>query len=221
MQYIISNSSLTFYDKDGRAYQVRADHVNYRVIRDALINDERTVDELINLADTVKSIQNHITSLTAGKYLEKGRVRVSPSGVYYNEELVDSSLTQRMVRIIQNHGDARPWVTFMEKLYTNPNHTTRFELYDWMASCSLPITVDGDFIAFKKVKEDYNDFYSGRFANKIGMTVALPSRSDVDPVRTNTCSRGLHFCSGSYLQAYHGGNGRVMIVKINPADVVS
>jgi hypothetical protein len=219
MQYIISNSSLTFYDQSGKAHQVRSDHVNYKAIRDGLLNDNRSLDELINLADTVRSIQNHVNSLTAGKYLEKGRVRVTHTGVYYNGELVDSSLTQRMVRIISNHGDARPWIAFMEKLYTNPNHTTRFELYDWMSSCSLPLTDDGDFIAYKRVRGDYRDCHSGRFDNSVGQIVSLPDRSHVDPVRTNVCSRGLHFCSASYLPSFSGD--RVMILKVNPADVVS
>ena len=36
-----------------------------------------------------------------------------------------------------------------------------------------------------------------------------------------TCAAGLHFCSIEYLNSMWGHNGHTMIVKINPADVVS
>ena len=44
-------------------------------------------------------------------------------------------------------------------------------------------------------------------------------RNEVDDNRDRTCSTGLHFCSQDYLD--HFGGQRIMIVKINPADVVS
>jgi hypothetical protein len=44
-------------------------------------------------------------------------------------------------------------------------------------------------------------------------------RNQVDEDKDRTCSHGLHFCAQSYLSQYHGGNGKVVIVKINPADV--
>ena len=44
-------------------------------------------------------------------------------------------------------------------------------------------------------------------------------REDVDDCREVTCSKGLHFCSQSYLSSYSGGQGRVLIVKVNPRDV--
>lgn len=44
-------------------------------------------------------------------------------------------------------------------------------------------------------------------------------RNTVDDKRDNTCSEGLHFCSQQYLKSFSGG--RTVLVKINPADVVS
>jgi acyl carrier protein len=41
----------------------------------------------------------------------------------------------------------------------------------------------------------------------------------VDDVADNHCSYGLHFCSQSYLQKF--GGDRIVILKINPRDVVS
>ena len=46
-------------------------------------------------------------------------------------------------------------------------------------------------------------------------------RHKVDDRSENTCSHGLHFCSQSYLPHYAGGTGRILLLKIDPADVVS
>jgi hypothetical protein len=57
--------------------------------------------------------------------------------------------------------------------------------------------------------------------NSVGKIVEM-ERNEVDDNKDQTCSTGLHFCSQDYLP--HFGNGydsRVVILKINPADVVS
>jgi hypothetical protein len=47
-------------------------------------------------------------------------------------------------------------------------------------------------------------------------------RNQVDDDKDRTCSTGLHFCSQDYLPSFGSAQGnRVVIVKINPADVVS
>jgi hypothetical protein len=151
--------------------------------------------------------------------LPKGTVVVDRGVVRYNGDIVDNSLTTRIVRIAVSGKPIDPWIKFMENLYANPNHTTRAELYDWLAGCSLPLTTDGHFIAYKRVRENYTDVYSGTFDHSIGEKVAMANRAKVDPVRTNTCSTGLHFCSPGYLPHFSGA--RCLILKINPADVVS
>jgi hypothetical protein len=44
-------------------------------------------------------------------------------------------------------------------------------------------------------------------------------RNQVDDDKDHTCSTGLHFCSQDYLNHFSGE--QVMILKINPRDVVS
>ena len=52
-----------------------------------------------------------------------------------------------------------------------------------------------------------------------GVTVVTMERNAVDDDKDRTCSSGLHFCSKDYLG--HFGGERIMILKINPRDVVS
>jgi hypothetical protein len=85
----------------------------------------------------------------------------------------------------------------------------------------MGITDDGHILAYKKVSADYKDIYSGTFDNSVGQIVEM-RRNLVNEDRTKTCSSGLHFCSMSYLSSYGTGPGsRVVIVKVNPRDVVS
>jgi len=109
-------------------------------------------------------------------------------------------------------------VQFMENLYQNPSKRAVTELYGFLEKGNLPITPDGHFLAYKKVRADYTDVHSGKFNNSVGQVVEM-ERHDVDDNKDNTCSTGLHFCAMSYLSCF--GGERTVIVKINPADVVS
>jgi len=82
----------------------------------------------------------------------------------------------------------------------------------------MPITPDGHFLAYKKVRANYKDVHSGTMDNSVGQIVEM-ERHEVDDNKDVTCSTGLHFCGMSYLSCF--GGDRTVIVKINPADVVA
>src|SRR5690606_5095532 len=78
------------------------------------------------------------------------------------------------------------------------------------------------FLAYKRVRDNYLDWHSATFDNSVGKVVEMPGgRYHVDSNRHNVCSYGLHFCSKDYLGNFWRGAGRIVVVKINPADVVS
>jgi hypothetical protein len=132
-------------------------------------------------------------------------------------------LQNRVIKIIEAGLDPHPMVLFMEKLLANPNPTAIEELFLFLDACQLPITDDGDFIAYKIVQNDYFDIYSQTMKNEIGDILEVP-RFTVDADRNRTCSSGLHFCSKDYLNHYGSSSrasDRAMLVKINPADVVA
>jgi hypothetical protein len=133
------------------------------------------------------------------------------------------AITNRILKMNTDGFDVFPLVNFLENLYKNPSKTAIDELFLFLDACELPITSDGCFIAYKIVRNDYLDIYSGKMSNAVGNTVEMP-RFEVDDRRENTCSKGLHFCSKEYLTAYGSSNrdtDRCVLVKINPADVVS
>jgi hypothetical protein len=102
----------------------------------------------------------------------------------------------------------------------NPSKRSVDQLYGFLEKNSLPITEDGHFLAYKRVRKDYKDIHSGTFDNSIGQVVEM-DRNAVDDNPESHCSVGLHFCSESYLGHFGSYDDPVMILKINPADVVS
>jgi transcriptional regulator with XRE-family HTH domain len=148
----------------------------------------------------------------------QGRVQVRKDGVFYNGTKIDNSLTTRILQLIKEGKPVSNMLKFMDRLYANPSQTAIDELYDWLRGCKLPITDDGRFVAYRRVRSDYKDCYTGTIDNSVGQLVVM-KRSDVCDDRHNTCARGLHFCSVAYLPNYPGD--RIMKVVVDPADVVS
>lgn len=193
---------------NGVTNTINSDHANYADIREALkTKDHETVEKLINVA---QSVINYVS----------GRVRIVNEQVFYGDFEVKGSIVQRIIAMMREGFDAESMIKFLENLMSNPSKRAVDELYGFLEATALPITEDGCFLAYKRVRDDYRDFYTGKMDNSIGTVLEMP-RNQVDEDKDTTCSYGLHFCSLSYLPHYHGGQGRVLIVKINPADVVA
>jgi len=147
-----------------------------------------------------------------------GNLSIQGEDVFYKGEKMDNSLTRRMVSMFQEGFPVEPMVAFMDNLQQNPSKRAVTELYSFLEKNQLPITPDGCFLAYKKVREDYKDCYTGTIDNSIGQKPSMV-RNMVDDDQNRTCSTGLHFCSVEYLQSFHGNH--TMILKINPRDVVA
>lgn len=208
LPYIAGRDFLTIMH-NGVTHTVREGMPNYLSLREAVRNkDWDSVPDLLSPAKAVETFG-------------AGTIKVVDGEVLMNGQPLHNAVTQRILEMVSDGFDAAPLTRFLEKLMQNPSRIAVTELYDWLERTSLPITEDGDFLAYKKVRDDYGSFHDyGKTMNRVGDKPSMP-RNQVDDVRDRTCSYGLHFCSLSYLPCYHGGQGRVMIVKINPADVVS
>jgi hypothetical protein len=145
-------------------------------------------------------------------------VSIKGETLYWDGEVFNGTLATRMVAMLTEGFTIEPLVKFMENLLENPSKRSVDELYGFLEKNNLPITPDGHFLAYKKVRIDYKDVYSGTMDNSPGQVVTMP-RNKVDDDKDRTCSAGLHFCSEGYLR--HFGGERTVIVKINPRDVVS
>lgn len=193
-----------------KAHQVLPEHTNYKMILEALPTANE--DELLDLVDLEKAVAN----------FSDGLVEVKNGKVLFEGEEVHGSISQRILEFMKKGLPFQPLVNFLNNLMSNPSMQSQKELYDFLEHEHLPITEDGHFLAYKAVRSDYMDKYRGVFDNHVG-NVCEMRRAKVDDNRSVGCSNGLHAGALNYVASYGSveSNDRIVIVKINPADVVS
>jgi hypothetical protein len=205
--FVLSENNLSIFLK-GNPYNINDAHPNFKKIAAGLKSglDE---DELAGLIQT--SMKEEIAKADGVEFRKDGMI-------FMDGEPVSEALIVRYRFMIDNDFPLEGFKLFIQNLAQNPSKDSRKDLYGFLEACTLPITGDGCFLAYKKVKWDYTDLHSGTFDNHIGKIVEMP-REKVNPNRNETCSTGLHVCSRSYLRHYSGE--RIVVVKVNPKDVVS
>ena len=195
---------------NNRTYQVLPDHINYKMILEAL--PTATADELLDIVDVEKAVAT----------FSDGLVEIKNGQVTYEGEVVHGSISKRILEFMSKGLPFQPLVNFLNNLMENPSMQSQKELYDFLEHEHLPITEDGHFLAYKAVRNDYMDKYRGTFDNRIGKICKM-QRAKVDDDRARGCSNGLHAGALNYVAGYGSveSGDRIVIVKINPRDVVS
>lgn len=212
--YIKGESYITVVFPDGTQTTAQTDQPNYRGVV-AAVRDQDW-DEVRRLMLPSEEMQKVL--LNAGV---AGDVFVENGEVFYGEYPLHNTLTDRMLEMLDEGFDITPLQLFLSNLMQNPSFRAVNELFDFLEAGHLPITDDGHFLAYKRVRDDYMDLYTGKMDNSIGVTVRMP-RNMVDEDKVSTCSEGLHFCSRGYLPYYGARPGaRTVVLKINPRDVVA
>ena len=208
MIYIITTKSVSVF-LDGEQRTITASHPAFEQMREAIKNNnEDKVRELFNVKKRIEKFG-------------QGEVEYRDGVVYYKGEPINNYLTKKIVQLQREGFTIKPLLNFLENLQDNPSYRAREELYQFLEYGDLPITEDGYFIAYKKVRDDYKDIWSGQFDNSVGAVCEM-DRREVDDDSDRTCSAGLHFASREYMAYYGSANAnKVMAIKINPADVVS
>lgn len=232
--YIIQGSNITVVI-DNKPYTVNKSHIAFQKIVDAIKeNNWETVKDII---------EPKLVILNYGS----GNISIQGDTLFWKGIELHNSLTTRIISMMQEGFPVEPMVKFMENLLENPSFRAINELYGFLEKNTLPITSDGFFLAYKRVNDSYLDVHSSSVLNKPayaftkeehnmlpitagrkkevtvnivdGQTVIEMPRFMVNDDKNQTCSEGLHFCSQEYLNSF--GGSRIVILKINPKDVVS
>ena len=191
-----------------KSHTISSTHITYQKVLDAIkAQDWETVKDVI---EPKKIVLNY----------GQGNVAVQGETLFWKGVEMHNALSKRMIQMLQEGFPVEPLVNFMENLMANPSKRAVTELYGFLEKNSLPITPEGHFLAYKKVRTDFKDIHSGTMDNSPGQVLTM-ERNQVDDDQNRTCSTGLHFCSMEYLPHFGGSDSRTVIVKINPADVVS
>jgi hypothetical protein len=207
--HVIRNNNTLSVFLDGDTYTIDRSHSRFDSMYQAILdNDTEELKKLIKIKESIAEFS-------------KGNIKVVDGVLLYKEKPIHNSLSSRIIEIMREGFNISPLLNFMENLMENPSFRAVNELYGFLDSCSLPITDDGCFLAYKKVRNDYFDIYTGTMSNAVGNTLQM-ERNLVNENPEQTCSHGLHVCSQSYLEHYSSSdNDRVVVVKVNPKDVVA
>jgi hypothetical protein len=221
---------------DNVPYTIDRGHPKFAEVLSAV--KENRWDEIAELVSVSKAIQ----------IFGDGKIEVDEDEgvIRYEGRVLNNVLTNRILWMMNDGFNIDPFVKFVENLMSNPSKRAVEELYTFLEYGKLPITEDGCFLAYKRIGGNYKDVHSGTVLNKPyslmtddekdslpyttgrgvtvecgddGETTISMPRNKVDDRSEVTCSEGLHFCSLEYLKSFSGE--RIVILKINPRDVVS
>ena len=196
-----------------------------------IVSGAREGDEsVLDLFDLAKAAESKFREALSE------RVSVKNGVVFIDGDEADSSITRQIVRFIEDGVDGwEPLVAFIENVLANPQEHSRTMLYDWLAANSegFSIDTDGFIVGYKGVQPDGNGGYksihsgraivngtevSGQIGQTVGDVVEMP-RSGVQFDPAVGCHTGLHVGTWDYASSF--AQGALLIVRVNPRDVVS
>jgi len=207
--YIITDKSVTVI-LEGKAYTMNQEHPNFSNVMEKLDNENTVEEDIKSLFNIGAVIED----------LSEGHIIVKDGVAYYKGEQIDNYCIDRAIAFMREQKPYKALLKFFDRLQANPSRRAVSELYRFLEYKNMPITPDGHFLAYKGIDIDYKDKYSRTFDNSVGKVLEM-SRNKVDDDANRGCSDGFHAGSYEYANTYCGNNGRLMLVKIDPADVVS
>jgi hypothetical protein len=202
-----------------RQFTANSTHANWQGILTAIRANNS--DALIKAID----IKTRFTNYTIGN------VRIVGNEVFAGSTKLGGVVVDRIFSFMENKLPVQPVLAFISKLQNNPSSRAVNELYRFLEHENLPLTTEGNFRAYKGLE---SNFYSctagkleliqgradasGRIFNGVGETIECP-RNQVNDDKDQTCSYGLHAGSLEYARGF--SQGKLVVVEIDPADVIS
>jgi len=170
---------------------------------------EKNMDEIPKLVSAAKRIEA----------FSDGMFKVVDGEIFVNGVSAPAALGNKILRFSNEGLPYEPLVKFAANIQRNPSYRSVNELFQFLEKNDHPITEDGHFIAYKRVRADFKDVHTGTFDNSPGQVVEMP-RNQVNEDSTQTCSSGLHVANWDYAVNFYPG-GVMLEVEVDPADVVA
>jgi hypothetical protein len=204
------NSGHIFLLLDGKEYSINAGNSSFSKALEAYnAKDWESFIYIVNPEIRLKSL-----------YASYEGIEVKDGNLYVFGDPIHSTIAKSVISFIEHGLDCVHLFKFILKLNMNPSKRAVDELYTFLEHRALPVTDNGNFLAYKAVRADYTDKYTGKFLNTIDSVLEMP-RNKVDDNKENGCSYGFHAGSVDYAKNFMDRDGHLMLVEINPADVVS
>lgn len=208
LNFVITRESVTLI-VDGESFAIQKSDPNFERARELVLADQ--CEEAIKLVNT---------KLLVSTWLAGTDFTIRDNAAYMGQEPLPIVLTDRIIRMAQSCVNPIVWFRFWQRLQENPSKHSVDQLYRFMAHTNIPIRSDGYILAYKAVRPDYKDWYTGTCDNSIGNVLMMP-RNKVADDPASACSYGYHVGAWSYVQSFHGNDSIILACSVDPADVVS
>lgn len=196
-------------------FTIKKTDERYKLIQEILKNPNSENWQIYKIIDPRFTIKTHISEM----------FDIDEAGNCIIDNVkIPESIGTRIIKGIKLGEPINHIIRLWNNIMDNPDPRARSDLYKYLIHNEHPITPDGCFIAYRKVKrstEDPNKLVDSRtksFDNSPGKTVTM-KREECDSDPNVTCSRGLHAASWVYIPGYPGDV--VINIKVNPKDVVA
>jgi hypothetical protein len=222
--------SLILIYEDGDPVTVPGTHPRFSEILELLRSgdaEDEKVKELVNIMHAAGKKLSAITD----------RVSIAPYGVFFDGDILRSELAEIIGDMLdEGRGDDLAAVAkFLENAAANQSIEAIDAMYRWITNRDMILTSEGTFLAYKGVKKDASgkivsitsgtalvdgEEFTGNIPNPVGSVITMP-RSAVTADTAVGCGPGLHAGTYSYARSFAGYNAPMLLVEINPRDVVS
>ena len=215
-------------DDSGAVKTARADHPKWEDINKTFNQIGYESDHLTGPVDELLELMNLKTAVES---YTVGFLSVNALGVTYAGRPIHTIDAERVMAFMRDKLSYRPIANYIARKMKNPSSRAIQEMYNFLEHKGMPLTPKGTFIAYKGVSPDFWSIRGnketvvisgtvdeeGKILNTIGATIEV-ERSSVDDDFRQGCSHGLHAGSLEYAK---GWGQRVLLVEVDPADVVS
>jgi len=192
-----------------RSWENKGVHYGY-------VAKEEWIESLLNAFEPSRVLESYLGSLG-----EASKITYENGRVFYDGKELHNTVTERIRALAREGLTIEYLLTFLDSLFQNPSYRSVEQLYGFLEKHKMPITAGGCFKAYKVIKSNFTDCYTGNIDNSVGRTVKM-NRNRVEDNPDLTCSAGLHVCAHEYAIGFFYGSGRILVeVEINPRDVVS
>lgn len=225
LDHIKDNNNRWTVIVESKPYQFDSSHKHY----DTLV-------ELVMSGDAETFAETIQTGLKIRDWSKDG-LEYKAGNLYFNGEKLSDSIVDRILSLISCNHDFTPMSKFLQNLYANVSNRAVKESYNWCSHKGLPIDKSGFLIGYKGLavysgedrmdamnrplkSGDYVDKYTQTIRNNVGDVNEMLRRRVCDDHNIG-CSEGLHVGTYEYASDWAGSGGVVVLVKFNPADIVS
>lgn len=195
---------------NGKQYLVEPSHAKYDVLVQAIKDDDaETFEANCDVKEIIEEAMGE-------------GVEIRGNTVYYNGEPIHNVVADNIVRSLKEGFDVTGPKEFLVNLMENPSKRSVDQLFNFLQDHKLSITPDGCFLAYKCLRENYLDKHSGKYDNSPGAFMEMP-RNKVDDDPNEACGQGFHCGALAYAGPqgwYYSEGNKIVIVKVNPRDVV-